>query len=474
MKTSIDNLIESLLLEADNLTAEPWTLKGSDDVAARKAAWKNYFDKQLVNNRQAKANAKAAAEQQAKADHDALLATIDKDKAQKYQDLFNQGLIDTEIFHDAYDNVLKKMGISYAFKELDRNRFESRYETGRYFIPGLPLNKCNQKAPLGLLEPKGAYKYIKEAEQKYGKDDPIIKIVKDLWVAQFKNGASYKLISSKMIDSYNQSRAKSKRAINAFKIFLDKKGLEEYNSQVDDEDKINVQILDDASIEDYEGDYNYGRVNFTDSKGNSRGKTLYDNEDAKKLAVLINREIATRMKAIGNNKSSVVTDLANLVNNNLDKLGKVTYLVDNKYYLVSLERANRGTLYDYIQGRSEKINKDITVVEITQDKDIPAELSSVEDGKIIRLNYDGVTYLADDFTEADFDFLYDGSQLTNYKSEILSIAKEDKHIDIEHNPLNDSSINIYSKETMIKDNAFFKGFNRWFTYLHSSYNGPLD
>lgn len=474
MKTSIDNLIESLLLEADNLTAEPWTLKGSDDVAARKAAWKNYFDKQLVNSRQAKADAKAAAEQQAKVDHDALLATVDKDKAQKYQDLFNQGLVDTELFHDTYDNVLKKMGLLYAFKDLDHRRFENRYETGKYFIPGLPLDRCNQKASLGLFEPKGAYKYIKEAEQKYGKDDPIIKIVKDLWVAQFKNGASYKLISSNMIDDYNKFRATTKRAINAFKIFLDKKGLEEYNSQVDDEDKINIQISDDASVKDYDGEYDYGRIDFTDSKGNSHGKTLYNNEDAKKLAVLINREIATRMKAIGNSKSNIVADLVNLVNNNLNKLRDATYLVNNKYYLVSLEHTNRGALDDYIQRRSEKINKDIKVTEITQGKDIPAELSALEGGKIIRLNYDGVTHLAEDFTETDFNFLYDGSQLINYKTEILNIAKEDKHIDIEHNPLNDSSVSIYSKETIIKDNAFFKGFNRWFRYSHSSYDGPLD
>lgn len=474
MKDCIDSLIETLLSEAPDTNAEPWALKDSGDLDARRAAWKSYFDNKLASFRQAKADAKAAADKQAKADHDALLATIDKDKAQKYQDLFNQGLIDTEIFHDAYDNVLKKMDMFYAFKDLDRDRFENRYKTGKYFIPGLPLNRCNPKAPLGLFEPKGSYQYIKDAEQKYGKDDPIIKLVKALWVAQFKNGAAYKLISSKMIDNYNKSRDTAKQSIDAFNALLDRKGLEEYNSQVGAEDKINIQVLDDASIEDYEGDYGYGHVNFTNDNGSDHDKTLYNTEDAKKLATLINKEIAARMKAINNSKSSVVAELTNLVDNNLDQLRETTYLVNNKYYLVSLKRAGSGELSNYIQRRSDKINKDITVVEITQNKDIPAELSSLEGGKLIRLDYANIIHLAEDFTEVDFDILYRGSQLANYKSEILSIAKEDKHIDIEHNPLNDSSISIYTKETVIKDDAFIDGFNRWFSYSHRSYDGPLD
>ena len=474
MKDCIDSLIETLLSEAPDTNAEPWALQDSGDLDARRVAWKNYFDNKLAGFRQAKADAKAAADQQAKADHDALLATIDKDKAQKYQDLFNQGLIDTEIFHDAYDNVLKKMGMFYAFKELDRDRFENRYKTGKYFIPGLLLNRCNQKAPLGLFEPKGSYQYIKDAEQKYGKDDPIIKLVKDLWVAQFKNSASYKLISSKMIDSYNKSRDTSKQALDAFNALLDRKGLEKYNSLVDDEDKINIQTLDDASIEDYDGEYGYGHINFTNGNGSDHDKNLYNTEDAKKLATLINKEIVARMKAINNSKSNVVAELTSLVNNNLDQLREATYLVNNKYYSVAFKRAGSSELDNYIQRRSDKINKDIIVTEITQNKDIPAELSSLEGGKLIRLDYAGMTHLAEDFTEVDFDLLYGGSQIANYKTEILSIAKEDKHIDIEHNPLNDSSIFIYSKETVVKDSAFVDGFNRWFSYSHSSYDGPLD
>ena len=475
MKDYIDDLIETLLSEAPD-TAEPWTLKDSDDLDARRAAWKNYFDNKLASFRQAKADAAQQAKQKAKQERDDLLATVDNDKLKKYEELFNQKLVDTELFHDAYDSVLKNMHLYGAFKDLDKERFETIWKTGKYYIPGLQLSKCNPKAPNGLFITTGSYTYIKKAEEEYGKDDPIIKVVKDLWVAQFKDNTNYKLISSKMIEEYTTERANIKRAINAFKIFLDKKSLETYNSQVSDEDKIKVEISDDASIETYDNtDYDYGRVEFENNKGDMIGKNLYSNDDAKNLAMSINREIETRMKKLEMSKSTTITNLSALVDNDLKELGNATYLANGKYYILGTEYLGRSAAADYIRRSGSNFNTKFKVSLLGADgKETPAELSDIENGSLIRLNYKGLTYLANSFTEADFNYLYGDGDLAKYKDDILKIATEDKQIELYSNPLGEARVTIYTEETVSEKYKLINGFNRWFLLNSRTFSGSLD
>ncbi len=476
MKDYIDNLIEALLSEAPDTTAEPWALKDSDDLGARRAAWKNYFDHKLASFRQAKADAVQQAKQKAKQERDELLATVDNDKLKKYEDLFNQKLVDMELFHEAYDSVLKKMHLYGAFKDLDKERFETIWKTGKYYIPGLQLSKCNSKAPNGLFITTGSYTYIKKAEEEFGKDDPIIKVVKDLWVAQFKDNTNYKLISSKMIEEYTTERANIKRAINAFKIFLDKKSLETYNSQVSDEDKIKLKILDDASIETYDDiDYNYGCVEFEDSRGNTIGKNLHSTDDAKNLAMSIDREIETRMKKLDMSKSTTITNLSNLIGNDLKELGSATYLANGKYYILGTESLGRNAASDYIRRSSSNFSTKFKVSLLgAAGKETPAELSDIENGSLIRLNYKGLTYLADNFTEANFNYLYGDSGLAKYKDDILKIATEDKQIELYSNPRREARVTIYTKNTVAEKYKLINGFNRWFVLSSRTFNYSLD
>ena len=476
MKDCIDNLIENILSEATNTAAEPWTLKDSGDLDARRAAWTSYFDSKLASFRQAKADAIQQAKQKAQKEHDDLLATIDNDKLQKYEDLFNQRLVDTGLFHDIYDPVLKKMGLYNAFKALDRSRFEDIWETGKYYIPGLQLSKCNPKATNGLLITTGSYSYIKKAEEEYGKNDPVVKTVKALWVAQFKDAANYKLISSKMINEYNTERARIKRAINAFKIFLDKKSLETYNSQVPDEDKIKLEILDDASIETYlDTEYDYGRVRFVDNNDEVIGKNLYDNEDAKNLAMSINREIDTRMKKLAMSKSDTITNLTNLIDNDLKELREAIYLANGSYYALSTESLARNVASDYIRRSNSNFNKKFKIALLgTDGKETLAELSDIEDGSLISLTYKGLTYLANNFTESDFNYLYGDSDLSKYKDDILKIATEDQQIELYSNPLGEAKVTIYTKETVSTKYKFINGFNRWFLLDSRTFNYSLD
>lgn len=476
MKDYIDDLIETLLSEAPDPNVEPWTLKDSGDLDARRAAWKSYFDNKLANFRQARADAIQQAKQKAKQDRDDILATVDNDKLKKYEDLFNQKLVDIELFHDVYDSVLKKMHLYGAFKDLDKERFETIWKTGKYYIPGLPLSKCNPKASNGLFITTGSYTYIKKAEEEYGKNDPIIKVVKDLWVAQFKDNTNYKLISSKMIEEYTTERANIKRAINAFKIFLDKKALETYNSQVSDEDKIKLKILDDASIETYDDiDYDYGRVEFEDSKGNTIGKNLYSNNDAKNLAMSIDREIETRMKKLDMSKSTTITNLSNLIDNDLRELDSATYLANGKYYTLDTEYLGRNAASDYIRRSGSNFSTKFKVSLLgANGKETPAELSDIENGSLIRLNYKGLTYLADNFTETDFNYIYGNGDLAKYKDDILKIATEDKQIELYSNPLGEARVTIYTKETVSEKYKLINGFNRWFMFSSRTFSGSLD